>query len=177
MLLGYWDFKAIAHTDSQQVGGKGGGGTRRVTQTTYTYQSAILGGSASARKTCRSTRSARSGERRARAARSRPRKTYVLAGVTQAVVHAAQFTQDRGVSVSTAVEHDYDSTTAIPMAPAHQLHRLGADEEGHRRAGAGQYKQVGGTYTFNAADIGKTVRISYSYNVPAADNQPTRRRC
>ncbi|MBF0399691.1 MAG: hypothetical protein HQL90_02870 [Magnetococcales bacterium] len=42
-LLWYGDFKAIAHTTSQDVGGKGGGGTT-VVSTTYTYTASFVFG-------------------------------------------------------------------------------------------------------------------------------------
>jgi hypothetical protein len=173
-LLGNWDFKAIAHTETQQVGGKGGGGGgSTVSQTTYTYQSAILGLLCLCPKDLPLDALGEIWGTQGKTGTQQATEEYVLAGASQAVVHAANYTQDRGVSVSTDVEHDYldfgdpdgdghiSFTDWVPMKKV-----TGAPNPG-------EYKQVGGTYTFNAADIGKTVRISYSYNVPAADNQPT----
>jgi hypothetical protein len=175
-LLGDWDFKAIAHTDSQQVGGKGfGGGGGAVSQTTYTYQSAILGLLCLCPKDLPLDALGEIWGTQGKSGSQQATEEYVLAATTQAVVHAANFTQDRGVSVSTAVEHDYTDygdpdgdghisfTDWVPM----QLFTGGGAPP------AGKYKFAAGIYTFNAADVGKTVRINYSYNVPAADNQPT----
>ncbi|MDP9267249.1 MAG: phage tail protein [Acidobacteriota bacterium] len=173
-LLGDWDFKAIAHTETQQVGGKGfGGGGQAMSQTTYTYQSAVLGFLCLCPKDLPLDALGEIWGTQGKTGSQQATEEYVLAGVTQAVVQAANYTQDRGVSVSTAVEHDYldygdpDGDGHISFTDWVPMKKVTGSPA------AGEYKQVGGTYTFNAADIGKTVRISYSYNIPAADNQPT----
>jgi hypothetical protein len=174
ILFGYWDFKAIAHTDQQQVGGKGGG-SQTVAQKTYTYQAAVLRGLCLCPKDLPLEGIGEIWGTQGKSGTTQASEVYVLAATTQVVVHAAQFTQDRGVSMSTAVNHDFtdyadpaglSNLTFTDWVPMLLFTGGGAPP-------AGKYKVSAGTYTFNAADIGKTVRISYSYNVPAADSAPT----
>jgi hypothetical protein len=176
MLFGYWDFTPIAHTETTQVGGKGGGTEARTLRTRPTpIRRPCFVGCVSAPKTSPSTSSGEVWGTQGKSGTQTATETFVLAGATQVVAHAGtEFTSgprrqplNRGGPrlrrlrrPGRSGEPDFDDW--VPLTKT-----TGAP-------GASQYSvNSTGTYTFNAVNIGKTVRISYSYNLPAADTTPT----
>jgi hypothetical protein len=90
--------------------------------------------------------------------------TVPIGGGSYTVANASLFSVDHGAARAdsySVVANDYGSpgpitysgTQQTPMAP------VGSSP------GAGQYSQSGGTYTFSAADAGKTITINYSYSL------------
>jgi hypothetical protein len=161
------DFKAIAHTEQTQTGGKGGGG-EEVTTTNYTYQTAVMlalcEGPISNLLNVWDTKG----------------KT-LLTKITQAttipgspyqvtVAHAADFFQDVGVVMLAAysvptndfggVPGTLSGTQEVPMTKI----TVGTPT-------TGQYKVTsGGLYTFAAADTTKSIKIAYTYKTPTSND-------
>lgn len=174
-LLDYDDFKAIAHTSVQKVGGKGGGsGSQNVTTVSYTYQAAVM------LMLCEGPIQGilQVWDYKGVASSTPGVETWALTSSPITVVNAASFLYDVGValvtSVSVWVEDDYDYG---------QSH-FGNTSRGHFETqtqstpmvkttgtpAAGQYKVVAGVYTFNAADVGvgNSVAITYRFGASAA---------
>jgi hypothetical protein len=159
-LIWYGDFRAIAHTSTQKVGGKGGGGGKTTTTTQYTYQAAVemalcegqIEGVASVWDT--------KGNRKT----NKTAQSAVIPTTPFQVQATGVFIADLGVTQVVAY-----SFTAFDYGD--DLYGVGRGRSGNETItfvkvasspAAGQYSvTAGGLYTFNTADVGKTVTLNF----------------
>lgn len=173
-LIYYADFTAIPHVQSQAAGagkGLGGGGGSTSTQTQYTYTAATLGA------LCAGVASGvvNVWDTKGRFQQTGVTETFTVppGGGSYTVVNHGLYKLDRGVGFAQAFSqgvNDFGSpgpqtlsgTYQVPMTPA-------------ASPSPGQYSvnPATGTYSFHAADAGKVVSISYSYNLLQLNNTET----
>lgn len=171
-LLWSGDFAAIAHTSTQKVGGKGlgSGGGNAITNTTYTYQSAV------ATALCLGPI-------------QNIHNVWDTKGRLTLLTTSAQFTvpggggsflpppdgrifhSGRGVSRQDAFSllvNDYGSDGSSTFSGSQQtpMALVGSSP------GAGQYllDSTTGQHTFSSADAGKVMTITYVYSVPDSNS-------
>lgn len=175
-LLDYVDFISVAHTSTQQVGGKGGFGAQSTAKTTYTYQAAVTillcEGPVNALRNIYDTNGKLT-------LLSITEPFVVPAGggnVTPTVPGNGRFFADAGVGFDTAfsqVVNDFGSDGSRTLSGTYRvpLSKVVSSPS------TGQYavNASSGVYTFAVADAGKTAQITYHYSIPnqnANDTSP-----
>src|SRR3954470_3094841 len=173
-LIWYGDFTAIPHVQKTASGGGGGkglggGGGSTQTTTTYTYTAATMGALCSGPVT---------GIVNVRDTKGRYQQTSVTEGFTipggggnYTVANNGLLKVDRGVAFAQAYSqavNDCGSPAPVTLSGTYQVPMTVG-------AGTGQYtvNTATGVYTFHAADAGKVVQITYSYNLLDIDNTET----
>lgn len=165
------DFTAIPHTSTTKVGGKGlgSGGGNAISNTTYTYQTAV------AMALCMGPIVGLGNvwDTKGRLTMISAQVPFTVPGgggsttVTppgSGIVHAI-----RGVGRTDAysVSHtDYGSDGSVTLSGNQQTPMTLVASS----PGAGQYTQSGTTLTFTAADSGKVMIINYVYSVPDSNS-------
>jgi hypothetical protein len=173
-LIYYTDFTAIPHVQQTASGGGGGkglggGGGSAQTNTTYTYTAATMGALCSGPV---------SGivsvwDTKGRFSQTNVTEGFTIppGGGTYTVTNHGLFKGDMGVGFGQSysqVVNDFGSPGPVTLSGTYQVPmKVGA--------GAGQYtvNPSTGIYTFHAADGGKTVNITYSYNLLNINNVET----
>lgn len=152
-LIWYGDFTPIAHTATQSMGGKGGGGTG-VNNTTYSYQTALAMGlcegqinSIGAVWRGKTQYADRQVAAQTLTVQAEQNTVPISLPYQITVTNASNFSSNQGVTDAGGTPF----SDVSPLAPS----------------AAGQYSRNGGTYTFHSSDAGRAVRISYQYIVPA----------
>lgn len=164
-LIWYNDFTAIPHTTQTSSGGGGkglgGGGGSTQTTTTYTYTAATMGALCSGPV---------SGivdvwDTKGRYQQTSVSESFTIpgGGGSYTVNNHALFKVDMGVGVTTAYSqsvNDFGSSGSVTLSGTYQVPMTVG-------AGVGQYtvNALTGQYTLHAADAGKNVQITYSYNL------------
>ncbi|HEY2114029.1 MAG TPA: phage tail protein, partial [Candidatus Angelobacter sp.] len=171
-LLWSGDFAAIAHTSTQKVGGKGlgSGGGNAITNTTYTYQSAVatalcLGPIQNIHNVW---------DTKGRLTLLTTSTQFTVPGGGGSFLPPGDgriFHSGRGVSRQDAFSmlvNDYGSDGSTTFAGNQQtpMALVGSSP------GAGQYilNPTSGQHTFSAADAGKVMTITYVYSVPDSNS-------
>ena len=165
------DFQAIPHTSTTKVGGKGlgSGGGNAISNTTYTYQTAVAMAlcqgpiqnihnvwDTKGKLTLHHRNCSFHGSRRRRWRHVTPPGTGVFhshRGVSRADTFS--FSQNDFGSDGSVL---FSGHTATPMT------QVGSSP------GAGQFTQSGATFNFSAADAGKVMTITYVYSVPDSNS-------
>jgi hypothetical protein len=167
VLIDFDDFVAVAHTSQQTQGGKGGPSAQTTTTTTYTYNVAFIGG------LCEGPIAAVLDVWDTKGhfpVTSSSYSAVVPGGLTITVPQAANFTLDIGAlrsdSYSIPVNDYGDFIKGAHTRVGTQLTPLTAVVG---VPAAGQYSQAAGVYTFNAAELGKTITIKYVYATPTSN--------
>jgi hypothetical protein len=174
-LLWSGDFQAIAHTSTQKVGGKGlGSGGGNVSQTSYTYQTAV------AIALCMGPV-----QNMGHVWDTKGKLTLLSTSVQYTVpVGGGSFTPSppsggvwhsgRGVtrldaySVNTGPNGDFGSDGSVTLTGNQNTPMVLVGSS----PGAGQYtlNASTGQHTFSAADVGKVMTITYAYSVPDSNS-------
>src|SRR6185312_6284927 len=171
-LLWSGDFAAIPHTSTQKVGGKGmgSGGGNAITNTTYTYQTAIA--IALCLGPIENIHNVWDSQGRLTMVSSSVQFTVPGGGGTFNVIPPGSgvFHSGRGVSRADSyslLADDFGSDGPIALSGIQQspmaLLSAGTPE-------LGQYTQSGSSFSFSAADAGKTMTINYVYSVPDSNS-------
>jgi hypothetical protein len=165
------DFQAIPHTSTTKVGGKGlgSGGGNAVSNTTYTYQTAVAMG------LCQGPIL-----NIHNVWDTKGKLTLITAtvpftvpggggGVTVTPPGTGVFHSHRGVGRADAFsfsQTDFGSDGSVPFNGTQQtpMTQVGSSP------GAGQFTQSGAVFTFSAADAGKVMTITYVYSVPDSNS-------
>jgi hypothetical protein len=163
------DFTAVPHQSTTTQGGKGGGGGQSSTTTTYTYTTLALlalcegpiGGVFAVWDT-----------KGKHPVNANTVENFVIPATPfqVTVAHAANFFYDFGVAVSTpysVVANDYgDLIKGSHTLSGNQFVPMTLVTSA---PGPGQYSvSAGGVYTFNVADVGKSIRITYVWISPTS---------
>ncbi|HZD96498.1 MAG TPA: phage tail protein, partial [Candidatus Sulfotelmatobacter sp.] len=165
------DFVAIPHTSTTKVGGKGlgSGGGNAISNTTYTYQTAVAMGLCAG-----------------------PilniHNVWDTKGRLTLVTTSAQFTVPGGGGGTTITPPGsgvFHSHKGVGRADAFSFSQNDFGSDGSTlfagtqqspmalvgsSPGAGQYTMSGSTFTFSGADAGKVVTITYVYSVPDSNS-------
>ena len=170
-LLWSGDFVAIPHTSTQKVGGKGlgSGGGNAITNTTYTYQTAVA--IALCLGPIQNIHNVWDSKGRLTMISSSVQFTVPGGGGSFHVVPPGTgvFHSGRGVSRADAysfLASDFGSDGPITLSGTQQT-PMGMVPG---TPAAGQYGQSGNSFTFSAADAGKTMTINYVYSVPDSNS-------
>ncbi len=165
------DFQAIPHTSTTKVGGKGlgSGGGNAISNTTYTYQTAV------AMALCQGAISNIHG-----VWDTKGKLTLITAtvpftvpggggGITVTPPGTGVFHSHRGVGRADAFsfsQTDFGSDGSVPFSGTQQTPMVQVSSS----PGAGQFTQSGAVFTFSAADAGKVMTITYVYSVPDSNS-------
>lgn len=171
-LLWSGDFAAIPHTSTQKVGGKGlgSGGGNAISNTTYTYQSAVA--SALALGPIQNIHNVWDTKGRLTLLTTSAQFTVPGAGGSFLPPNDGRiFHSGRGVGRQDAYSllvNDYGSDGAITLSGNQQTPMTLVSSS----PGAGQYTldPVTGQHTFSSADAGKIMTITYVYSVPDSNS-------
>lgn len=165
------DFHAIPHTSTTKVGGKGlgSGGGNAISNTTYTYQTAVA--MALCQGPILNIHNVWD---------TKGKLTLITAtvpftvpggggGVTVIPPGTGVFHSHRGVGRGDAfsfLQTDFGSDGSVSFIGTQQtpMTQVGSSP------GAGQFTQSGTTFTFSAADAGKVMTITYVYSVPDSNS-------
>lgn len=166
------DFAAIPHTSTQKVGGKGmgTGGGNAVTNSTYTYQTAVA--IALCLGPIQNIHNIWDSRGKLTMLSSSVQFTVPGGGGTFHMVPPGTgiFHSGRGVTRGdsfSVVANDFGSDGPLTLSGTQQT-RMILVASG--TPGAGQYTQSGNSYSFSAADAGKTMTINYVYSVPDSNS-------
>jgi len=165
------DFQAIPHTSTTKVGGKGlgSGGGNAISNTTYTYQTAV------AMALCQGPILNIHG-----VWDTKGKLTLITAtvpftvpggggGITVTPPGTSVFHSHRGVGRADAFsfsQTDFGSDGSVPFSGTQQTPMTQVVSS----PGAGQFTQSGAVFTFSAADAGKVMTITYVYSVPDSNS-------
>ena len=165
------DFAAIPHTSTTKVGGKGlgSGGGNAISNTTYTYQTAVA--MALCQGPILNIHNVWD---------TKGKLTLITAtvpftvpggggGVTVTPPGTGIFHSHRGVGRGDAWSispNDFGSDGAFSISGSQQTPMTQVSSS----PGAGQFTQSGAVFTFSAADAGKVMTITYVYSVPDSNS-------
>lgn len=165
------DFASIPHTSTTKVGGKGlgSGGGNAISNTTYTYQTAV------AMVLCQGPIL-----NIHNVWDTKGKLTLITAtvpftvpggggGVTVTPPGSGVFHSHRGVGRADAFsfsQTDFGSDGSVPFTGTQQTPMVQVSSS----PGAGQFTQAGATFNFSAADAGKVMTITYVYSVPDSNS-------
>jgi hypothetical protein len=165
------DFQAIPHTSTTKVGGKGlgSGGGNAISNTTYTYQTAV------AMALCQGPI-----QNLHNVWDTKGKLTLITAtvpftvpggggGITVTPPGSGVFHSHRGVGRADAFsfsQTDFGSDGSVLHSGTQQTAMVQVGSS----PGAGQFTQSGAVFTFSAADAGKVMTISYVYSVPDSNS-------
>lgn len=165
------DFQAIPHTSTTKVGGKGlgSGGGNAISNTTYTYQTAV------AMALCQGPIL-----NFHNVWDTKGKLTLITAsvpftvpggggGITVTPPGSGVFHSHRGVGRADTFsfsQTDFGSDGSVPFAGTQQTPMVQVGSS----PGAGQFTQSGATFNFSAADAGKVMTITYVYSVPDSNS-------
>lgn len=165
------DFQAIPHTSTTKVGGKGlgSGGGNAISNTTYTYQTAV------AMALCQGPIL-----NLHNVWDTKGKLTLITAtvpftvpggggGVTVTPPGSGVYHSHKGVSRGDAFsfsQTDFGSDGSVPFSGTQQTPMVQVGSS----PGAGQFTQSGATFNFSAADAGKVMTITYVYSVPDSNS-------
>jgi hypothetical protein len=165
------DFAAIPHTSTTKVGGKGlgSGGGNAISNTTYTYQTAV------AMALCQGPIL-----NLHNAWDTKGKLTLITAsvpftvpggggGITVTPPGSGVFHSHRGVGRADSFsfsQTDFGSDGSVPFSGTQQTPMVQVGSS----PGAGQFTQSGATFNFSAADAGKVMTITYVYSVPDSNS-------
>jgi hypothetical protein len=165
------DFQAIPHTSTTKVGGKGlgSGGGNAISNTTYTYQTAVA--MALCQGPILNIHNVWD---------TKGKLTLITAtvpftvpggggGITVTPPGSGIFHSHRGVGRADAFsfsQTDFGSDGSVPFIGTQQtpMTQVGSSPA------AGQFTQNGAVFTFSAADAGKVLTITYVYSVPDSNS-------
>ncbi|HET9165111.1 MAG TPA: phage tail protein [Candidatus Angelobacter sp.] len=165
------DFQAIPHTSTTKVGGKGlgSGGGNAISNTTYTYQTAVA--MALCQGPILNIHNVWD---------TKGKLTLITAtvpftvpggggGITVTPPGTGVFHSHRGVGRADAFsfsQFDFGSDGSVPFSGTQQTPMTQVVSS----PGAGQFTQSGAVFTFSAADAGKVMTITYVYSVPDSNS-------
>ncbi|HEY2170329.1 MAG TPA: phage tail protein, partial [Candidatus Angelobacter sp.] len=165
------DFAAIPHTSTTKVGGKGlgSGGGNAISNTTYTYQTAVA--MALCQGPILNIHNVWD---------TKGKLTLITAtvpftvpggggGITVTPPGTGVFHSHRGVGRVDAYsfsQTDFGSDGSVPFSGTQQTPMMQVSSS----PGAGQFMQSGAVFTFSAADAGKVMTINYVYSVPDSNS-------
>ncbi len=165
------DFSSIPHTSTTKVGGKGlgSGGGNAISNTTYTYQTAV------AMALCQGPilNLHNVWDTKGKLTMISATVPFTVpgggGGITVTPPGGGVFHSHRGVGRADAYsfsQTDFGSDGSVPFSGTRQtpMTQVGSSP------GAGQFTQTGAVFNFSAADAGKVVTISYVYSVPDSNS-------
>ena len=165
------DFSSIPHTSTTKVGGKGlgSGGGNAISNTTYTYQTAV------AMALCQGPilNLHNVWDTKGKLTMISAAVPFTVPGgggpITVTPPGGGVFHSHRGVGRADAYsfsQTDFGSDGSVPFSGTQQtpMTQVGSSP------GAGQFTQTGAVFNFSAADAGKVVTISYVYSVPDSNS-------
>ncbi len=177
-LLWSGDFTAIPHTSAQKVGGKGlgSGGGNAITNTTYTYQTAVAIGLCQG--PIQNIHNVWDSRGRLTLVSTSQAVTAPVGGGDVPITppgggrfHSGFGASRQDAFSTTATDYGSDGTTTLTGTQQTPMTKMLSGST----LSAGQYIETptpngGVTYTFAAADAGKSVTITYVYSVPPDPN-------
>jgi Putative phage tail protein len=165
------DFASIPHTSTTKVGGKGlgSGGGNAISNTTYTYQTAV------AMALCQGPilNFHNIWDTKGKLTMISATVPFTVpgggGGITVTPPGSGIFHSHRGVGRADAfsfLQTDFGSDGSLLHSGTQQTAMMQVGSS----PGAGQFKQSGAVFNFSAADAGKVVTISYVYSVPDSNS-------
>jgi hypothetical protein len=170
-LLWAGDFTSIPHTSTTKVGGKGlgSGGGNAISNTTYTYQTAVAMGLCVGQI----VNIGNVWDTKGKLTLISTTQTFTVPGpggsTTIAPPGTGIFKLHTGIGRLDAFsfsQNDFGSDGSKSFIGNQQTRMALVGSS----PGAGQYTQSGATFTFSAADAGKQMTISYVYSVPDSNS-------
>jgi len=163
------DFTAIPHTSTENLGGKGGGGGQTVSQTTYTYQTAVA--IALCTGPIQNIQNVWDTKGRLTLLTASVNFTVPTGGGSLSITPPSSgiFHSDRGVTrpqFFSINANDFGSDGPVTLNGTQTVPMLQVSGA----PAAGEYQLSGATYTFAAADGGLNLTIEYVYSIPDSNS-------